>query len=97
MTSPDLSDLTVFVDGSDQHLDYYTVFSGLTRGRCAEVAVSRSNPERFHVRPFLIPSYMQGITDASFVRRSALSSRRKPPLPENFRKRNDAFLYFVVF
>ena len=43
MTSPDLSDLTVFADGSDQHLDYYTVFSGLTRGRCAEVAVSRSN------------------------------------------------------
>ena len=63
MTSPDLSDLMVFADGSDQHLDYYTVFSGLTRGRCAEVAVSRSNPERFHVRPFLIPSYMQGITD----------------------------------
>ena len=63
MTSPDLSDLTIFADGSDQHLDYYTVFSGLTRGRCAEVAVSRSNPECFHVLPFLIPSYMQGITD----------------------------------
>ena len=82
MTSPDLSDLTVFADGSDQHLDYYTVFSGLTRGRCAKVAVSRSNPERFHVRPFLIPSYMQGITDGliceairSFIKAKTPSAR----------------------
>ena len=82
MTSPDLSDLTVFADGSDQHLDYYTVFSGLTRGRCAEVAVSRSNPERFHVRHFLIPSYMQGITDGliceairSFIKAKTPSAR----------------------
>ena len=82
MTSPDLSDLTIFADGSDQHLDYYTVFSGLTRGRCAEVAVSRSNPERFHVRPFLIPSYMQGITDGliceairSFIKAKTPSAR----------------------
>lgn len=82
MTSPALSDLTVFADGSDQHLDYYTVFSGLTRGRCAEVAVSRSNPERFHVRPFLIPSYMQGITDGliceairSFIKAKTPSAR----------------------
>ena len=82
MTSPDLSDLTVFADGSDQHLDYYTVFSGLTRGRCAEGAVSRSNPERFHVRPFLIPSYMQGITDGliceairSFIKAKTPSAR----------------------
>ena len=82
MTPPALSDLTVFADGSDQHLDYYTVFSGLTRGRCAEVAVSRSNPERFHVRPFLIPSYMQGITDGliceairSFIKAKTPSAR----------------------
>lgn len=82
MTSPDLSDLTVFADGSDQHLDYYTVFSGLTRGRCAEVAVSRSNPECFHVLPFLIPSYMQGITDGlireairSFIKAKTPSAR----------------------
>lgn len=63
MTSPVLSDLSVSAGGSDQHLDYYTVSSWLTRGRCAEVAVSRSDPERVHVHPFLIPSYMQGITD----------------------------------
>lgn len=79
MTSPDLSDLTVFADGSDQHLDYYTVFSGLTRGRCAKVAVSRSNPERFHVRPFLIPSYMQGITDGLI--REAIRAFIKAKIP----------------
>ena len=63
MTSPALDDLSVCGRGSDDCLDHYTVSSWLTRGRCAEVAVSRSDPTRFHIRPFLIPSYMQGITD----------------------------------
>ena len=63
MTSPALDDLSVCGRGSDDCLHYYTVSSWLTRGRCAEVAVSRSDPARFHIRPFLIPSYMQGITD----------------------------------
>ena len=52
MPSPVLSDLSVSAGGSDQHLDYYTVSSWLTRGRCAEVAVSRSDPERVHIRRF---------------------------------------------
>ena len=63
MTSPALDDLSVCGRGSDDCLDYYTVSSWLTRGRCAEVAVSRSDPTRLQIRPFLTHSYMQGITD----------------------------------
>ncbi len=72
MTSPALDDLSVCGCGADEHLDYYTVSSWLTRGRCAEVGVSRSNPARFHIRPFLIPSYMQGITDG-LIREAVLA------------------------
>lgn len=67
MSSPALDDLSVYRDRPglySEHYDYYTVHSWLTRGRCAEVTVSRSNPESISVRPFLIPSYMQGITDS---------------------------------
>lgn len=66
MSAPALDDLSVYRDRSgsySEHYDYYTVYSWITRGRCAEVTVSRSNPENISVRPFLIPSYMQGITD----------------------------------
>lgn len=66
MNSPALDDLSVCRDRSglySEHYDYYTVYSWLTRGRCAEVTVLRSNPEHMSVRPFLITSYMQGITD----------------------------------
>ena len=82
MTSPALDDLSVCGRGSDDCLDHYTVSSWLTRGRCAEVAVSRSDPTRFHIRPFLIPSYMQGITDGliceairSFIKAKTPSAR----------------------
>ena len=67
MDRPTLDDLSVSADGSDKDLDHYTVSSWLTRGRCAEVAVSRNDPSRIHVRPFLIPSYMQGITESLIV------------------------------
>ena len=67
MASPALTDLSVYSSSADAHLDYYEVHSWLTRGRCAEVAVSRADPERVHVRPFLIPSYMQGITSSLIV------------------------------
>ena len=66
MSSPTLDDLSVFRDRSgsySEHYDYYTVYSGLTRGRCAEVSASRSDPANISIRPFLIPSYMQGITN----------------------------------
>lgn len=76
MTSPALDDLSVCGRGSDDCLDHYTVSSWLTRGRCAEVAVSRSDPTRFHIRPFLIPSYMQGITDG-LIREAVLAFRAK--------------------
>ena len=61
---PVADDLSVYNDGSDQHADYYMVSSWLTRGRCAEVAVPRCDPARFHIKPFLIQSYMQGITES---------------------------------
>ena len=80
MTSPALDDLSVCGRGSDDCLDYYTVSSWLTRGRCAEVAVSRSDPTRFHIRPFLIPSYMQGITDG-LIREAVLAFRAKGDKP----------------
>lgn len=80
MTSPALDDLSVCGRGSDDCLDHYTVSSWLTRGRCAEVAVSRSDPTRFHIRPFLIPSYMQGITDG-LIREAVLAFRAKGDKP----------------
>lgn len=80
MTSPALDDLSVCGRGSDDCLDHYTVPSWLTRGRCAEVAVSRSDPTRFHIRPFLIPSYMQGITDG-LIREAVLAFRAKGDKP----------------
>ena len=80
MTSPALDDLSVCGRGSDDCLDYYTVSSWLTRGRCAEVAVSRSDPTRFHIRPFLIPSYMQGITDG-LIREAVLAFRARGNKP----------------
>ena len=83
MTSPALDDLSVCGRGSDDCLDYYTVSSWLTRGRCAEVAVSRSDPTRFHIRPFLIPSYMQGITDG-LIREAVLAFRAKGDKPCQF-------------
>lgn len=83
MTSPALDDLSVCGSGSDDCLDHYTVSSWLTRGRCAEVAVSRSDPTRFHIRPFLIPSYMQGITDG-LIREAVLAFRAKGDKPCQF-------------
>jgi len=80
MTSPALDDLSVCGRGSDDCLDHYTVSSWLTRGRCAEVAVSRSDPTRFHIRPFLIPSYMQGITDG-LIREAVLAFRARGDKP----------------
>ena len=80
MTSPALDDLSVCGRGSDDCLDHYTVSSWLTRGRCAEVAVSRSDPARFHIRPFLIPSYMQGITDG-LIRKAVLAFRARGDKP----------------
>ena len=80
MTSPALDDLSVCGRGSDDCLDHYTVSSWLTRGRCAEVAVSRSDPTRFHIRPFLISSYMQGITDG-LIREAVLAFRAKGDKP----------------
>lgn len=80
MTSPALDDLSVCGRGSDDCLDHYTVSSWLTRGRCAEVAVSRSDPTRFHIRPFLIPSYMQGITDG-LIREAVLAFRARGNKP----------------
>ncbi len=80
MTSPALDDLSVCGRGSDDCLDHYTVSSWLTRGRCAEVAVSRSDPTRFHIRPFLIPSYMQGITDG-LIREAVLVFRARGNKP----------------
>lgn len=80
MTSPALDDLSVCGRGLDDCLDHYTVSSWLTRGRCAEVAVSRSDPTRFHIRPFLIPSYMQGITDG-LIREAVLAFRAKGDKP----------------
>lgn len=67
MNSPALADLSVYRGGADAGLDYYEVHSWLTRGRCAEVAVSRCDAQRVHVRPFLIPSYMQGISHGLIV------------------------------
>ena len=83
MTSPALDDLSVCGRGSDDCLDHYTVSSWLTRGRCAEVAVSRSDPTRFPIRPFLIPSYMQGITDG-LIREAVLAFRAKGDKPCQF-------------
>lgn len=65
MSSPTLDDLSVYREGSglySEHYDYYTVHSWLTRGRCAEVTVSRGNPENIAIRPFLMPNYMQAIS-----------------------------------
>ena len=59
MPSPTLDDLTV------RRCDPETleVASWLTRGRCATVFQFKST-RQLHVLPFLIPSYMQGITTA---------------------------------
>lgn len=62
MSHPTISDLDVRHRDSEDLLECYEVSSGLTRGHCATVYVSRSDPRRIHVSPFLIPSYMQGIT-----------------------------------
>lgn len=64
MNTPTLKDLDVYYRHSDKHLDYYDVHSWLTRGRCATVTISRSDPSRTSVHPFLISKYMQGISDA---------------------------------
>ena len=57
-------DLSVYRRHKDDLLDHLEVWSYLTRGRCADVAVSLSDAGRMHIRPFLLQSYMQGITDA---------------------------------
>lgn len=62
MSQPTISDLDVRLKESDDLLDCYEVSSWLTRGHCASVYVSRSDPRRMHASPFLVPSYMQGIT-----------------------------------
>lgn len=62
MSQPTISDLNVRHRDSEDLLECYEVSSWLTRGHCATVYVSRSDPRRIHVSPFLIPSYMQGIT-----------------------------------
>jgi hypothetical protein len=66
MSTPTINDLDVYYRHSDQHLDYYDVHSWLTRGRCATFTISRNDPSRTNVQPFLIAKYMQGIT-ASLV------------------------------
>lgn len=64
MSTPTINELDVYYRHSDQHLDYYDVHSWLTRGRCATFTVSRSDPSRSSVQPFLIAKYMQGISAA---------------------------------
>lgn len=57
MTVPTLEDLSV----CRRDAEVFEVSSWLTRGRCATV-YKFAFSERMSVRPFLIPSYMQGIT-----------------------------------
>lgn len=66
MTRPTLNDLSVEHVRSDEFGRIYEVRSWLTRGRCATVYVHAwaDGAESVSVAPFLIPSYMQGITDA---------------------------------
>jgi hypothetical protein len=65
MSAPTLGDLDVYHNKSGsyrEHYDFYSVHSRLTQGLCAEVAVSRTESEKIHIRELLIPRYMQGIT-----------------------------------
>jgi hypothetical protein len=59
MPAPTLDDLTV----SRRDAETLKVSSWLTSGRCATV-FKFSFSSRYGVQPFLIPSYMQGITHA---------------------------------
>lgn len=58
-----IDDLSVYRSHSQSGYkgDFLTVYSHLTRGRCAE-ACRFAGSDHWHIRPFLIPSYMQGIT-----------------------------------
>jgi len=56
---PTIDDLRVF--RRDQEV--FEVYSGLTRGRCATV-YKFSFSKNYSIQPFLIPSYMQGITNS---------------------------------
>lgn len=49
--SPTFNDLSVYRQQSDDLLEVFEVRSWLTRGRCATVYRSRSNPERMRVQP----------------------------------------------
>lgn len=62
MSQPTISDLDVRHRDSDDLLDYYDVSSWRTRGHCAAVYVSRSDPRRITVSNYLTDRYMQGIT-----------------------------------
>lgn len=59
MTAPTVEDLTVCRRDSE----ILEVSSWLTRGRCATVYMFAFT-DRIAVQEFLIPSYMQGITQA---------------------------------
>lgn len=59
-----LNDLTVYRRRADfDSPEVFEVSSWLTRGRCATVYKSKCT-NAMTIQPFLIPSYMQGITDA---------------------------------
>lgn len=60
---PAIDDLSVYRSHSQSGYegDFLTVYSHLTSGRCAEVC-RFAGSDNWHIRPFLIPSYMQGIT-----------------------------------
>ncbi len=59
-TMPSVTDLAVYRAGPDT----LSVSSHLTRGRCATVYMFGIVPGHRQIVPFLIPSYMQGITTA---------------------------------
>ena len=55
---PTIKDLTVMRDSAEM----LEISSHLTRGRCATVYMFGVIPGHRQIAPFLIPSYMQGIT-----------------------------------
>lgn len=80
LAGPTLEDLTV----SRRDGEVLEVSSWLTRGRCATV-YKFSFSENYSVQPFLIGSYMQGITTGlilkavkEFVQKEAMLENRKP-------------------
>lgn len=61
--TPTVDDLSVYdITREDDSMKTYEVRSGLTRGRCATIYAGRTS-DYLHIAPFLIPSYMQGITE----------------------------------